>query len=254
VALRTNRAPQRAPQRYGLHAADGLPVRAGLSAWLRADRGVTLNGSNVSAVRDLSGRGADGLQTAAGNQPLYKLDDQRPFLDCDPAGRFLGLATPGSAATNAASGCTLVAVYRQDDTTERRIWYVSGGSFGNIRALLRMVLDNYRMGGARADGDSFVERNGGALIVGRRVVLVGTVSHDEASTRLYLNGRMAFNGTSGLTAGTAYSATNSASVLLGFTSNLGGSVYEAAVYNRGLSVGEAVALSRALMERYGARP
>jgi hypothetical protein len=49
-----------------------LPTQlAGLSAWFRADKGVTLNGATVSAWADQSGNGRHFTQGTSGNQPTF---------------------------------------------------------------------------------------------------------------------------------------------------------------------------------------
>jgi len=59
----------------GTGASNGgsfLPTQlAGLGLWLDAGRGITLNGSDVSAWADQSGNGNHAVQVTAGRQPLY---------------------------------------------------------------------------------------------------------------------------------------------------------------------------------------
>ena len=49
-----------------------LDLGADLLAWYRADKGVTLNGSTVSAWADQSGNGLSITQAVAANQPTYE--------------------------------------------------------------------------------------------------------------------------------------------------------------------------------------
>lgn len=56
-------------------AASLAPLSANLSLWLRADLGITLNGSNVSAWADQSGNGNNVSQSTSGFQPAYNATD-----------------------------------------------------------------------------------------------------------------------------------------------------------------------------------
>lgn len=47
----------------------------GLQLWVRGDKGITLNGSNVSAWGDLSGNGVNLVQASAPAQPAYHATD-----------------------------------------------------------------------------------------------------------------------------------------------------------------------------------
>ena len=73
---------------------------AGLQLWLRADAGVTLNGTTVSGWADQSGNGNDAIQANASRQPLLVAGalNGRPVLRFDGANDRLGLtgATPMS--------------------------------------------------------------------------------------------------------------------------------------------------------------
>lgn len=64
--------------KYGLTWTEVLevPLRiAGLEAWYRADRGITLNGSDVSGWADQSGNGNDLVQAVEADQPLFNEGD-----------------------------------------------------------------------------------------------------------------------------------------------------------------------------------
>ena len=59
-----------------------LPVTDGLTVWLKADAGVTLNGSTVSAWNDQSGAGRNATQGTTAKQPLYvaSADNGKPSV------------------------------------------------------------------------------------------------------------------------------------------------------------------------------
>lgn len=57
-------------------AKNGIPIPlAYLKLWLKADAGITLNGSNVSAWADQSGNGYNAAQSSASLQPLFLAND-----------------------------------------------------------------------------------------------------------------------------------------------------------------------------------
>jgi hypothetical protein len=64
--------------------------------WYRADLGITLNGSTVSAWADQAGT-ADGAQSTAANQPTYSTSDSnfsnRPSIDCDGSNDYMTFGT-----------------------------------------------------------------------------------------------------------------------------------------------------------------
>ncbi|MCI0538584.1 MAG: Ig-like domain-containing protein [Verrucomicrobiales bacterium] len=79
-----------------LVSSPGGPPFAGLGLWLKADAGVTLNGSSVSAWADQSGLGRNAEQANAANQPTLVSDDAngKPALRFDGADDFLTFNFP----------------------------------------------------------------------------------------------------------------------------------------------------------------
>lgn len=75
---------------------------AGNILWLRADLGITLNGSNVSAWADQSSSDADYTQGTAANQPAYITDgwSGQPVVRFDGTNDFLA-ATVGETERSA---------------------------------------------------------------------------------------------------------------------------------------------------------
>ena len=72
----------------GIQCGGPVPITtAGLHLWLKADAGVTLNGSTVSKWADQSGNGNDAIQLALPRQPLLVKDG----LNGKPTIRFDGL-------------------------------------------------------------------------------------------------------------------------------------------------------------------
>lgn len=103
-----------------------------LKLWLRADLGVTLNGSNVSTWADQSGNGNNVTQGTANKQPLYVASDanirNKPVLDFD--GVRHQLQGDYGAALTGAKNWSLIVVYQADTLTGTRS-AVSVGAGGN---------------------------------------------------------------------------------------------------------------------------
>jgi hypothetical protein len=76
--------------------------------WLKADAGITLNGSGVSGWKDQSSYGISATQGTAGAQPVFKASaiNGRPALQFDGAGDFLSMNLP----VNGLAGMTIIAV------------------------------------------------------------------------------------------------------------------------------------------------
>lgn len=76
---------------------------SGLSLWLKADAGVTLNGATVSAWADQSGNGRNVSQGTAGSQPTYNATglSSLPTLDFD-GGDYLDNTTTDLGTADSA--------------------------------------------------------------------------------------------------------------------------------------------------------
>lgn len=105
---------------------------ANLAAWYRADLGITLNGSTVSAWADQSGNGNNVTQGTANKQPLFVASDSnvnnKPVLDFDGSndqmqGNF-------AAALTGEKNWTLITVGQWDTLTGTRC-IASVGAGGN---------------------------------------------------------------------------------------------------------------------------
>lgn len=81
---------------YGVVGAFSPLQLPGLALWLRADRGITLNGSNVSGWADLSGNGNDVSQSTTASQPPYVASG----INGRPAVNFLNPTFLRNTATN----------------------------------------------------------------------------------------------------------------------------------------------------------
>ena len=84
--------------------ATGVPVRVGLEMYLNAKYGITLNGSNVSEWRDLSGNGRHANQDTGLNQPAYSANGwtNRPSVDFTRGSSHFLEFTPFALTTQTA--------------------------------------------------------------------------------------------------------------------------------------------------------
>lgn len=103
---------------------------AGLQLWFDASEptSVTLNGSNVSEWRDISGNSVALVQATANNQPTYRTS----YVNSKNAITFDGTDwLYQSSLTLASSGVTVFAVAREDVHVDNSGSYVFGPSTGN---------------------------------------------------------------------------------------------------------------------------
>lgn len=114
--------------RFGTTWTDILEIPlqfSGLEAWFRSDRGITLNGSDVSTWADQSGNGNDLSQGSDSKQPLFNAIDSnfngRPSLTFDGIDDFLRSAD--FASGDLAQPNTIFAVYKFADNTGTQVLY-----------------------------------------------------------------------------------------------------------------------------------
>ena len=99
--------------------------RTGLVAWLRADVGVTLNGSAVSEWADQSGSGNNATQAMAANRPALISSglNGEPVLQFNSAANTY-LAIPNSSALNGPQ-VTVFAVVKKTGSTNTSAFLVT---------------------------------------------------------------------------------------------------------------------------------
>jgi hypothetical protein len=107
----------------------------GCVLWLRADLGITLNGTDVSAWADQSGAGNDFAQPLATDQPSYQ--PTTPALNNQPSIDFVGgtkvlTRTGGIAATLDASTYFFVYNSDSDSTANQHLIRGEPGTTGGI--------------------------------------------------------------------------------------------------------------------------
>jgi hypothetical protein len=112
--------------------------------WLRADMGITLNGSNVSTWADQSGNGNNAVQAVPGNQPAYSAAgfNGHPCVDWGTGAVSRGLTVPsltlgrntviGAIREDAVGG--YFVVFNNDITNGFYIYGITGFAFDLNRA------------------------------------------------------------------------------------------------------------------------
>lgn len=98
-----------------------------LELWLKADEGITFNGSDVSAWADQSGNGRNATQATASRQPLYVAS----VINGLPAVQFDGVDTTGTFMSVdltflASSSMSIYAVIRRSSAKNSNFFLGSG--------------------------------------------------------------------------------------------------------------------------------
>jgi hypothetical protein len=121
----------------------GPPVATNLALWLRADKGVTLNGANTLTWADQSGNGRDVTMSTAVNQPKAPAADPDfgnqlaiafPCADQKASGASTLLANGGFAAAIAGPQ-TFYVVFKAPPTAAGPVLFegVSGADYQQVR-------------------------------------------------------------------------------------------------------------------------
>jgi len=107
---------------------------AGLAVWLDMSKesSVTLNGSTVSQVNDLSGNGLHATQPTAANQPTYAstINGRRVVTTTDSPATNLFVVDPVAANT----GLSLFAVLRREGSSSRHLTFGVGANSEQVTA------------------------------------------------------------------------------------------------------------------------
>lgn len=182
-----------------------IPVTTNLLAWYRADLGVTLNGSTVSAWADQSGTGdsnKNATQGTAANQPTFTASDanfnNRPVLTFDGTTDYLKTAVWSASASQPN---TIYSVARRTASTGSVFMY-DGYDSANRNA----IFSNATTGNITLFGGSSLNTSVSILNTTR---ICAAVYNGVANSAIYIDsfttssatGNGGTNGLTGLTIG-----------------------------------------------------
>lgn len=232
----------------GQTAAEGasfLPTAlSGLKLWLRADLGISLNGSNVSAWADQSGTGNNVTQGTGANQPAYVTN----AIGGRPAIQTSGSQNLANALNIVSQPDTVFFVgFAQSITGSTQAAFDGNSAVATSRQVFQVAATTTARDYAGTAVDTDVSAIVGASLA--NVTLVHTSVFNGASSFFRLNGvlyKSANPNTGNLDAG----------IVLGMGGPGGGGTWggylaEYIVYSGARSAAEIQAVERYLGARYG---
>lgn len=219
------------------------PKRIGpaLMGWYRADLGITLNGSTVSAWADQSGNGNHVTQGTGTAQPTYVASSSyfgRPALSFDGGDRMV-CATLSAAVKE----ITYFAVVRGVTSSNNGIAAITNGGTVNtgtafFSAASTLTARRVSTGGATQ-----------AITYAAKNVLIATIDATAATT--YVNSKT-FGGTpEGAKAYTGYSHLTIGDIASSLVYPWNGEIEEVCILNRVATVAEIASLVQYASTRYG---
>ncbi|MEK7675014.1 MAG: Ig-like domain-containing protein [Verrucomicrobiota bacterium] len=180
-----------APVWIGVNPSGGGELTfTGLALWLKADAGVTLNGSTVSGWADQSGQGRNAAQSTSGSQPTLvpAVLSGKPVVQFDGVNDFLTFSFP----VNGLAGMTifLVANNTADRTGgsthagEAAVFWNESVSWGTVYLSPYQSQVNFRFGTTQVGNRSIYTR---PAPIGPAFTL-STAVKNETTDSLYVNG------------------------------------------------------------------
>jgi hypothetical protein len=236
---------------------------ANLSIWLDAsvDSSLTLNGSNVSEWRDLSGNARHYSQATAANQPSLTartLGGRRAIDFTDTSYHLLQGNSETHGIARNISGISVFAVVQFDkaDGSIRPVWFASTNANANAtRVMIGTNVNEIAAAGRRLDTDSFSQAS--AVSSAAATVMCGVFDYANSDAFVYLNGSLGGSNTFFQTNGNSANSNSLGTAIGSNNSNafggafFDGAIGEIAVYPRVLSTLERQAVERYLGAKWG---
>lgn len=156
----------------------------GCSLWLRADRGVVLNGTTVSRWIDQSGNGNDAVQATAGNQPNFINTSigGYPALNFTAAGKWMDVVD--NATTQTQNGTIFLALKQN---TAQTAHIIGSGDMNNDRNGAVIWCSNANPTGEIGNATTF-ERCSFGFSFALGVPIVLAYVFDSSASRIMTNG------------------------------------------------------------------
>lgn len=230
---------------------------SGCKVWLRADKGVTLNGSNVSSWADQSGNGHNAVQATAAKQPAYSASglNSRPGITFDGSDDCLRIPVMSYGGVDKVT----VALLAKDTATALSV--IMEGHTGAAANYFSISANNLAAGRLYARSHDTAGNNSGFtvedLTSARRVIVQidRTISGGAIEVAMYVDENLQT-----LTQGTTVDTTGNFNDTLalnigarndGLNSGWAGTLGEVAVWNRLLGAAEIAQLSAYMRSQWG---
>jgi hypothetical protein len=234
--------------RGGAGGTSSLIPSAGLSLWLKADAGVTLSGSNVTAWADQSGNG-NNASSSIGTRPTLVSNtlNSKPVLRFDGAGQQMAL----TSSIGGTEYSIFIVCKNNDNTNGSMFFWATDENYGKYIAVItdenfnasarNKFLLSEADAGAGGEGSVIAWSSASA----NNDFFIGTATQNGGG-KAYLNG---YGGTDSL--GT-FEQSNTFDLIggYGFGYELDGDVAEIIAYNRVLTTPERQQVEAYLLSKY----